>query len=396
MSKVDRWLLPDGIEEMLPGEAHQTEHLRRSITDLFQRWGYDYVIPPMIEFTDSLLTGSGKDIDLLTFKLTDQISGKTMGLRADITPQAARMDAHSLRREGVNRLCYAGHVMHSRPKGALGSRTPIQAGLELFGVESIDADIEVVSLMLAALDQIKLPLYIDLGHVGIYRGLASAAQLTSEQEHAFFELLQSKSLTDATEWVCANTSSEQAKKWFTALPKLSGSRSVLKKAKDVFQDAPEAVTQAINELELLADTIAERFPEAQMYFDLSELRGYRYHTGIVFGAFAPGMGTAIASGGRYDHVGEAFGRARPATGFALDITAIVRLVGDRLSENTAQDGIFAVASDSVFQWQEINALRASGERVIVGLSGQSKPLDYQQCDRVLVEEDGRFSVQPLS
>ena len=176
MKKVDRWLLPDGIEEVLPEEASRVEGLRRRLVDLFQSWGYDYVIPPMVEFIDSLLTGSGEDAYLDTFKITDQLSGKTMGIRADITPQAARMDAHSLQREGLNRLCYAGHVMYTKPKGPLASRTPIQVGVELFGESGLDADIEVISLLLETLEAAGLPdLYIDIGHVGVYRALIEEA-----------------------------------------------------------------------------------------------------------------------------------------------------------------------------------------------------------------------------
>ncbi len=397
MSKVDCWLLPDGIEEMLPVEAQMTEGLRRSLVDLFQSWGYDYVIPPMVEFTDSLLTGSGKDVELLTFKLTDQLSGKTMGIRADITPQAARMDAHSLRRDGVNRLCYAGHVMHTRAKAPLSSRTPIQVGLELFGEAGIDADIEVVSLLLQSLVNVQLPLYIDISHVGIYRALASEAQLSEEQELQFFTLLQSKSHTDALSWIDSNIAEGNIRKWFVALTRLSGSQSILEQARETFTGAPEIVLKSINELQQLADTVIERFPEAQLYFDLSELRGYGYHTGVVFGAFSPGIGTAIAGGGRYDRVGEAFGRARPATGFSLDLTAIGRLVADKVQIAPAtQKAIFAAMTDCVYQWQAIQELRQQGEKVITGLSGQDTPETYQKCDRQLVMENGKYAVCPLS
>ncbi len=227
MSKVDRWLLPDGIEEILPSQANQIEQLRRNLLNLFTAWGFDYVIPPMVEFTDSLLTGSGRDIELLTFKLTDQLSGKTMGIRADITPQAARMDAHSLRREGVNRLCYAGHVIHTKPKTPLSSRTPLMTGVELFGEASLDADIEIISLLLQSLNEIQLEKqYVDIGHVGVFRALAEASELNEEQEDALFNLLQVKSLSEINTWLDKNVSSEEAKHWFSQLPKLSGDISV--------------------------------------------------------------------------------------------------------------------------------------------------------------------------
>lgn len=393
MNKVDRWLLPDGIEELLPADSGKIESLRRRIVDLFRSWGYDYVIPPMVEFTDSLLTGSGQDIDLLTFKLTDQLSGRMMGIRADITPQAARMDAHSLRRDGINRLCYAGHVMYTKPKTPLASRTPIQAGIELFGEAGLDADIEVISLLLETLKAANLARqYIDIGHAGIYRSLAEYAELSRDQELAFFDLLQAKASNEIAAWVSDNVEDEQTATWLLALPRLSGDSSILATAKETFANAPAEVTAALDELEMIANVLPERYPDAQLYFDLSELRGYHYYTGLIFGAFAPGLGEAIANGGRYDHIGEAFGRARPATGFAVDLTAINRLNG---SENPNQPGIFAASGSTQNQWQKIQTLRDKGERVVSGLSGQTAPLGYQNCDRQLVEVDGEWVVKPL-
>ncbi|VUD40617.1 ATP phosphoribosyltransferase regulatory subunit [Thalassocella blandensis] len=394
MSKVDRWLLPDGIEEVLPNEANQIEQLRQRLLHLFETWGYDYVIPPMVEFTDSLLTGSGRDIELLTFKLTDQLSGKTMGIRADITPQAARMDAHSLQREGTNRLCYAGHVMHTRPKTPLSSRTPLMTGVELFGESGLDADIEIVSLLLAALSAIRLEKqYIDIGHVGVFRSLAEFAELNSEQELALFGLLQTKSQSEINAWLDVNVADEQARQWFSQLPKFSGSTGVLDKAREAFAEAPAEVLAALDELQALINVVSERYPNAQFYCDLSELRGYHYHTGIVFGAFAPGVGNAIASGGRYDHIGEAFGRSRPATGFDLNLTAICRLL--RGNDKTEDKGIFAPETNSYAGWQKVLELREQGERVVCGLSGQTSPRDHQNCDRILREQDGQLIVEKL-
>ncbi len=392
MSKLDRWLLPDGIEEMLPQEASRVEALRRRLVDGFRCWGYDYVIPPMVEFTDSLFTGSGGEIELLTFKVTDQLSGKTMGIRADITPQAARMDAHSLKREGVNRLCYAGHVLHTRSKVPLASRTPIWVGVELFGESGIEADIEVVSLLLETLRAAGLPQYIDVGHVAVYRSLVTAIGLSSEQENQLFTLLQAKAATEIEKWVERNIENQQQRAWMVELPKLSGGVSSLKKARKLLASAPAGVFTALDELEQLAGVVQSRYEDAQIHFDLSELRGYHYHTGIVFGAFAPGEGEAIANGGRYDHIGEAFGRPRPATGFNANLSVISRALQEQVK---TVYGVFAPASESAEQWQKIAALRAEGERVIVGLSGQDAPLDYQNCDRQLVERDGKFVVEIL-
>lgn len=393
MSKVDRWLLPDGIEEVLPEQARRTECLRRRLLDLFESWGYDYVIPPMLEFTDSLLTGSGKDIDLLTFKVTDQLTGRTLGVRADITPQAARMDAHSLNRDGINRLCYAGHVLHTKPESPLSSRSPIKLGVELFGADQVQAEVEVISLLLETLAEAELDKqYIDLGHVGIFRALAKAADFDEEQEGALFALMQSKAFSEIDRWLGEHVSDSSLKSWLSALPRLSGNKRVIADAREALEGAPKDVMVAIDELDRLASILAERYPAAQLYFDLSELRGYNYHTGIVFGAFAPGVGNAIAKGGRYDHVGDAFGRARPATGFDIDLSAICRLLEKPQPQHRA---IFVKANDEQSCWEAVQKLRRSGERVIAALSGQESPADYQCCDRQLVNEKGEWKVISL-
>lgn len=393
MDKVDRWLLPEGIEEMLPAEASNVEYLRRSLVDLFRSWGYDYVIPPMVEFVDSLLSGSGKDADLLTFKLTDQLSGKTMGIRADITPQVARMDAHSLLREGINRLCYAGHVMYTRPKSPLASRTPLQVGVELFGESALSADLEVISLLIESLQTAGLEKqYIDIGHAAIFKALAASAELNRDDEAALFDLLQVKATNEIAVWLKEKVENEEVSRWLLSLTGLSGSASILKEAAAIFVGAPQEVTQALEELQHLADVLQQRYPQANLYFDLSELRGYHYYTGIIFGAFAPGVGNAIANGGRYDRIGEAFGRARAASGFAADLSAIGRI---NVSVGEPRPGIFAPSSENEFLWEEIKKLRSKGERVICGLGQQALPKDYQICDRILVEENGKYSVKAL-
>jgi len=398
MKKVDRWLLPDGIEEMLPNEASQVESLRRRLVDLFKCWGYDYVIPPMLEFTDSLLTGAGEDTSLLTFKLTDQVSGKTLGLRADITPQVARMDAHSLKRDGVNRLCYAGHVAHTLPKEPLSSRTPIQAGVELFGESGISADLEVLSLLISTLGTAGLPKqYLDLGHVGVYRSLSQAVGLSTAQETALFELMQAKAMTEIDAWLEREVTNNTHLTWLKQLPRFSGGSDVLDAAAEFYQEAPDTVLKAINDLRYLSEKLCARFPSAQLYFDLSELRGYHYLTGVVFGAFAPGAGTAVASGGRYDHVGEAFGRSRPATGFAVDLSAVRKLL--KSEAGSSGSGVFAPFSENEGEdealWAEVQKLRAAGERVVLGASGQAEPQKYQHCDRLLQKGDAGYTVISL-
>lgn len=393
MSRVDRWLLPDGIEEVLPTEASHIEGLRRGVVNLFQSWGYDYVIPPMVEFIDSLLTGSGEKANLDTFKVTDQLSGKTMGIRADITPQAARMDAHSLKREGINRLCYAGHVMYTKPKSPLASRTPIQVGVELFGESGLDADKEVISLLLETLKVTGLPqLYLDIGHVGVYRGLIKSVNLSVEQEARYFELLQSKSSSSIQRWIEQNISDSQAAQWLQALPSLAGDESILTEARSKLSGAPSEVLDAISELEKINSTIKKRYPQSQCYFDLAELRGYHYYTGLIFGAFAPGVGNAIANGGRYDHVGESFGRARPATGFTANLTAMSK---QNYSQKNIPKGIFVTAAHSERLWREVNKLRSDGERVVSGLANQQLPFEHQLCDRQLIPDGESFVIQSI-
>lgn len=391
MTYADRWLLPDGVEEILPAEAKPIEHLRRQLLDLYSTWGYDMVIPPLLEYTDSLLIGLGRDVDLLTFKVTDQLTGRTLGIRADITPQTARMDAHSFTRTGANRLCYAGHVVHTKPKNPLATRTPIQAGVEFYGEAGVAADIEVVSLLLESLRLTGLPkLHIDLGHVGIYRALAHQAGLSPAQEDEFFDLLQRKAMTEIHAWVGANITDDSVAGLLLALPGFAGDKSILIKARAQFEAiAPDAVA-AVDELVAVAAVIEQRYPEAEMYFDLGELRGYHYLTGLVFAAFAPGYGNPIASGGRYDHIGEVFGRARPATGFAVDITAVSKL---GLLAPTTSTAILALTSSDPQQWSAIQALRAQGERVVSAADASlAKELG---CSRQLVQAGSGYKVVSL-
>jgi len=390
MIYADRWLLPDGVEEILPAEAKAIDSLRRRLLDLYSTWGYDMVIPPLLEYTDSLLIGLGRDVDLLTFKVTDQLSGRTLGIRADITPQTARMDAHSFNRTGANRLCYAGHVVHTRPKNPLATRTPIQAGLEFYGESGVVADIEVVSLLLESLQVAGLPrLHIDLGHVGIYRAIAADSGLTKAQEDTFFELLQRKATTEIRAWVDANIADLTKAQLFLSLPALAGNKLVLQKARELFGGV-KAAQAAVDQLDEVASVIEQRYPDAELYFDLGELRGYHYLTGLVFAAFAPGYGNPIASGGRYDHIGEVFGRARPATGFAVDITAISKL---GVLTKTSVSAIAVIETGDAQQWAMIQNLRAQGQRIISVSSGAN--LVELGCHRQLLSQDGRYQVVAL-
>lgn len=394
MATVDRWLLPDGIEEVLPPEAARIEAARRQVLDLFQRWGYELVVTPHIEYLESLLTGAGQDLDLRTFKVTDPQSGRLMGFRADITPQVARIDAHTLRREGPSRLCYAGSVLHAKPRALSTSRSPIQLGAELYGDASPASDVEVISLMLDMLELARVPdVHMDLGHVGIYRGLARAAELSGEVEQQLFDALQRKAvdevaaLTEQVEPALASM--------LRALAELCGGREVLELAQACLVEAPAEVHAALDELVAIADELELRYPELPLYFDLGELRGYHYHTGVVFAAFVPAMGQSIAQGGRYDDIGADFGRARPATGFSTDLKTLVTLGDMQVDEPSA--GVWAPDSHDVYLWQAVQRLRREGVRVVQALPGQEIAAASEAgCDRLLQLRDGRWQVAPLA
>lgn len=344
----------------------------------------------MMEFTDSLTVGLGRDVDLNTFKVTDQLSGRSMGIRADMTPQIARIDAHSLQEEGVTRLCYTGHVLKARVKGALEARNPMQVGAELFGWNGLDADAEIMSLLLSAFDLAHVEdLCLDLGHVGIYRALAEFAGLSDTDEAEFFELLQSKAMVEIGAWVKANIADEQMSTWLLELPRLFGSLDTIDKARAVFDGAPDEIYAALDELEAAASLVSQRFPGVEIHFDLSELAGYHYTTGLVFAVYVPGQGTAVARGGRYDHIGEVFGRARSAIGFTADLVALCRLGG---IDPVLRQPIFALISEDPKQWQAVQELRHKGEVVIVGSEDEQMSRQTHRFNRVLRLEEGEYQV----
>ena len=394
MATVDRWLLPDGIEEVLPPEAARIETARRRVLDLFQCWGYELVITPHVEFLESLLTGAGQDLDLKTFKVVDPLSGRQMGLRADITPQVARVDAHTLRREGPSRLCYAGSVLHAKPHALATSRSPIQLGAELYGDSSTSSDLEIISLMLETLALADVPdVHMDLGHVGIYRGLARAAGLSGGVEQQLFDALQRKAM-DEIAVLTANVEPSLAK-MLRALARLCGGREALDDAREQLSGAPAEVRDSLEGLAQIADQLAARYPNLPLYFDLGELRGYHYHTGVVFAVFVPGVGQSIAQGGRYDDIGADFGRARPATGFSTDLKTLVSLGNAELVAPVV--GVWAPHGADQSLWQAISRLREQGDRVVQALDGQQEGAALGVgCDRQLMFQDGSWVVAPLA
>ncbi|MCK4950235.1 MAG: ATP phosphoribosyltransferase regulatory subunit, partial [Gammaproteobacteria bacterium] len=372
MTNRDRWLLPEGIEELLPPQADALENLRRQLLDCYRSWGYELIMPPFIEYLESLLTGTGGDLDLQTFKITDSLTGRQMGVRADMTPQAARIDAHQLKRDVPVRLCYLGTVLRTRPEGFSGSRTPLQVGAELFGHSGIDSDLEILEVMLETLALTGVePVIVDLGHVGIFRGLARQAGLDAEQEAALFDALQRKAVPEINELldVYSSTSklSSKMKGMFSALSGLSGGDEVLKEAGKVLKPADKAVKQALEELVQISGQLLQRRPDVQLHYDLAELRGYNYQSGIVFAAYVPGFGQEVARGGRYDGIGEIFGRSRSATGFSADLKTLVELSKKPSCLENAGT-IFAPADNDPALRLEVDRLRKTGERVIYSLS----------------------------
>ncbi len=397
MTSAKRWLLPDGVEEILPLEASKLEYLRRQLLDLYESWGYQLVITPLIEFLDSLLVGSSHDLDLHTFKITDQLSGRMMGIRADITPQAARIDAHCMNREGPVRLCYADNVLHTKPRGLLTSRVPIRVGAEMYGHAGVDCDIELICLMYATLNAAEIEdISVVLGHVGIFRALVKEAAIGADIEATLFDAVQRKAYDeiDAVLEVAVKDSSLHS--MLRQLTRLSGDEATLLEAMTVFEEAPDSVRKELLELVLIVEGIRQRHPEMRLCFDLCELRGYEYHTGIVFAAYTPNYGRAVAKGGRYDHIGEVFGRSRPASGFDSDLKTIARLSSKKFTQRKA---IIAPIGNDADLLGAIAKLRAKGEIVITNLlESELAEQDLQDlnCDRELRLDGGKWVVGKIT
>ncbi len=377
------WLLPEYVEDILPHYARAGELLRRRLLDLFDAHGYDLVAPPLVEYLESLLTGAARDLDLKTFKVVDGLSGRMLGVRADMTPQVARIDAHLINHQGPTRLCYAGPVLRTKPAG-LGSREPFQVGAELFGHAGIEADLEIQGLLLAALRVAGVPApRLSLGHAGLFRALAEGAGLGSDQATALFAALRDKDVPEVEALTAGFAEPWQAA--FRALPNLYGGPEALARVRSVLPDLP-AIRQALDDLvRLLAAGEG-----ADLAVDLADLRGDGYHNGVMFAAYAGGQSSAVALGGRYDGAGAVFGRARAATGFSLDLRQIL----DCLPEPAARGGILAPLSDEAGLAVAIDKLRAAGERVVAALPGHDTHLAELGCDRALVKQGADWVVKP--
>jgi len=376
-----RWLLPEGISDVLPGEARRIEDLRRALLDLYRGFGYELVLPPLIEYLDSLLTGTGRDLDLRTFKLVDQLSGRQLGLRADITPQVARIDAHILNRAGVVRLCYAASVLHTRPAHPLATREPMQVGAELYGHAGLTADAEVQALAVQSLRRADVKrVFIDLAHTGIVRTILSDPQAAAVSE-SILEALAAKdvpSLRAAAAALPAATTDA-----LLALTELHGDAGVIEAARKRLPRSA-AIARALDDLAWLID----RTGADEVGVDLSDLHGYRYYTGVNFAAYDERAPGALLRGGRYDDIGRAFGRARPATGFSIDLRDLARLNG---GERFA--AIRAPAVDDPALQRAIDERRAQGDIVVRALD-TNEPVG-EGVDRELRFVDGRWQIVKL-
>lgn len=385
---MNRWLLPEDIADVLPAEARKVESLRRAILDLYQSYGYELVAPPILEFLDSLLTGTGSDLNLQTFKLVDQLSGRTLGLRADMTPQVARIDAHLLNRAGVTRLCYAGSVAHARTPVGSSAREELQLGAEIYGCSTWEADLEAITLLLKTLSVAGLEkVYIDLSHAGILAGILDGQNLNKETVEALYSLLQSKDRPRLTQW--ATCLPANIAKALITLTELNGPcAEVLANAK---KDLPKhaAIDQALADLERLVSTAAKLSANLELSIDLADLRGYQYHSGVMFAAYVDQLPQPIARGGRYDHVGQAFGRPRPATGFSLDLLTLASLSPLSIRKMA----IIAPWIEDAELGKAIDAFRAQGEVVIQAPAGTTLETAEYECDRELVKQGNAWEVK---
>jgi len=388
---VNRWLLPEDIADVLPAKARKVEQLRRSLLDLYRSYGYELVAPPLLEFLDSLLTGTGSDLNLQTFKLVDQLSGRTLGLRADMTPQVARIDAHLLNRTGVTRLCYAGSIAHTRTPIGCSSREELQLGAEIYGHAGWEADLEALTLLLQTLQTAGLKqVYLDLSHAGILTGILADQAIPKEDIETLYGLLQSKDRSGLANW--SRNLPQPVGHALMALTELSGpATEVLARARKVLP-SNALVSDALALLEQLTTAIASTPSAPEVSIDLADLRGYQYHSGMMFTAYVDALSQPIARGGRYDHVGQAFGRARPATGFSIDLLTLAGLSTD-LEERSA---ILAPWVSDASLNAAIQALRAAGEIVVQLAPGDAALSAEYRLDRVLVEQGGTWKVQPKS
>ncbi len=382
---MSAWVLPDHIADVLPSEARHIEELRRNLLDTARCYGYELVMPPLLEHLESLLTGAGAALDLQTFKLVDQLSGRMMGLRADSTPQVARIDAHLLNRPGVTRLCYCGPVLHTRPGSPYASREPLQFGAEIYGHAGLEADLEILTLALDCLKVVKVASpSVDLADARVVHALLKGVPLQGVQAEQIYAALAAKDASELA--VLTKSFPGPSRQGLLALMQLYGDEKVLLEAEKALQPLP-AVREALSNLKWLA----RQLDGAKVSFDLADLRGYAYYTGTRFSIYAAGASDALVRGGRYDEVGAVFGRNRPAAGFSLDVKALVGVLPAR----PLRAAICAPWSDAADLRAAIASLRAQGETVVCVLPGHESEVDEFHCDRELSSRSGQWTVTPI-
>jgi ATP phosphoribosyltransferase regulatory subunit len=393
MTDNGHWILPQGIEEALPEQAARLECLRRDLLDLYTSWCYEMVMPPFIDHIESLLTGTGHDLDLQTFKLVDQLSGRTLGVRADMTPQVARIDAHQLKRDVPTRLCYIGTVLRTRSDSFGSSRSPLQVGAELYGHAGVESDVEILDLMLKTFEVAGVDdIYLDIGNVDIYKNLARRAGLDRQDEIRLFELLQQKAVTEIRQLVAGLSVDATVATMITQLAELNGGMSAIERARQMLKTAGPDVLAAIDYLEQVALGVSRHNDGVRLNVDLAELHGYHYHNGVVFGAFVPQHGQEIARGGRYDDIGKIFGRARAATGFSTDLKQLLSL--SSYKPQTPQRVLVPADEDPGLQL-EIEKLRAQGYGVTRWLPGQAGDAAAMACSHALEQINSQWQLVPI-
>lgn len=383
---MQSWQLPEHIADILPSTARQLESAKEQLLALFRVHGYELVNPPMLEYSTSLLTRIDEGLSLKTIRVVDQLSGRQLGLRADITPQVARIDAHLLSaNNGVNRLCYAGTVLHARPDGFLSTREPLQIGAELYGYAGVEADIELVDLMLKSLDLVHVTqTKLALGHIGIFRALAEAAHLSNTDASDLLAIMQNKDAGEVRRHTAALALDAQWVNAFALLPTLYGHQEVIEQANSLLPALP-AIQAALNELK----TVCRAFPAHCTHIDLSELPVDSYHSGLLFAAYGRDWPDALTRGGRYNGLGKYFGRARPATGFSFDLRDLI----GHLPQPQGLAGIKVALSDAAAAKAEINRLRAAGECVMIDYTPDTR--DPHTSNRQLVWQNDCWQVVPL-
>ena len=382
---MSAWVLPDHIADVLPFEARHIEEIRRDLLDMARCYGYELVMPPLLEHLESLLTGTGEALDLQTFKLVDQLSGRMMGLRADSTPQVARIDAHLLNRQGVTRLCYCGPVLHTRPGAPHATREPLQFGAEIYGHKGLEADLEILTLALDTLQvaQVK-SVSVDMADARIVHALVKQAALSAAQETLLYAALAAKDASEIK--AITRTCPAAVAEGLQQLVQLYGDATVLDEAAKALPNFA-GIRDALDHLRWLARHVEG----AAVTFDLSDLRGYAYYSGAQFSLYAPGASDALARGGRYDEVGSVFGRKRPAVGFSLDIKALSAAAAAR----PLRAAVRAPWGEAAELRAAIAAMRRQGETVVCVLPGHESEVDEFQCDRELIQVAGQWVVKSI-